>query len=78
MMKVFICSKYVSVVYYYCYTVAVIAFSSPTYDGLESSGVVSATIIISGVVVSSKDIIVTISFTPATASGNINYEISLS
>ena len=80
MMKVFICSKYVSVVYYYCYTVAVITFSSPTYDGLESSGVVSATIIISGVVVSSKDIniIVTISFTPGTASGNINYEISLS
>ena len=69
MMKVLICSKYVSIVYYYCYTVAVITFSSPTYDGLELSGVVSATIIISGVVVSSKDIIVTISFTPGTALG---------
>ena len=69
MMKVFICSKYVSIVYYYCYTVAVITFSSSTYDGLESSGVVSATIIISGVVVSSKDIDIPVSFTPGTALG---------
>ena len=47
-----------------------ITFSSPTYEGLESSGVVSATIIISGVVVSSKDIIVSVSFIPGTALGS--------
>ena len=51
---------------------AVITFSSSTYDGLESSGVVSATIIISGVVVNSKDIDIPVSFTPGTALGSYN------
>ena len=46
-----------------------ITFSSSTFDGSESSGIVSATIIISGGVVSSKDINIPISFTPGTAIG---------
>ena len=49
-----------------------ITFSSSTYDGLESSGVVSATIIISGVVVSSKDIDISVNVTPETALGMYN------
>ena len=54
---------------------AVITFSSPTYDGLESSGVVSATIIISGVVVSSKDIDISVNVTPETTLGTYNCDI---
>ena len=46
-----------------------ITFSSSTFDGLESLGVVSATIIISGEAVSSKDITIPVNFTPGTASG---------
>ena len=46
-----------------------ITFSSSTFDGSESSGIVSATIIISRGVVSSKDINIPVSFTPATAIG---------
>ena len=45
-------------------------FSSSTFDGLESSGIVPVTIIISGGVVSSKDINIPVSFTPGTALGN--------
>ena len=47
-----------------------ITFSSSTFDGSESSGIVSATIIISGGVVSSKDINIPVSFTPRSAFGN--------
>ena len=46
-----------------------ITFSSSTFDGSESSGIISATIIISGGVVSSKDVNIPISFTPETALG---------
>lgn len=46
-----------------------ITFSSSTFDGSESSGIVSATIIMSGGVVSSKDINISVSFTPGTALG---------
>ena len=52
-------------------TVVMITFSSSTFDGLESSGIVSATIIISGGVVSSKDINIPVIFTPGTALGSI-------
>ena len=47
----------------------IVTFSSSTFDGSESSGIVSATIIISGGVVSSKDINIPVSFTPGTAVG---------
>ena len=47
-----------------------ITFSSSTFDGLESLGIVSATIVISGEVVSSKDIDIPVNSTPATALGN--------
>ena len=47
-----------------------IEFSSSTFSGLESSGIVPVTIIISGGVVSSKDINIPVSFTPGTALGN--------
>ena len=46
-----------------------VTFSSSTFDGSESSGIVSATIIISGGIVSSKDINIPVSFTPGTAAG---------
>ena len=46
-----------------------ITFSSSTFDGSESSGIVSAIIIISSGVVSSKDINIPVSFTPVTAIG---------
>ena len=46
-----------------------ITFSSSTFDGSESSGSVSATIIISSGVVSSKDINIQISFTSETTMG---------
>ena len=55
--------------YVVVYTVVMVTFSSSTFDGSESSGIVSATIIISGGVVSSKDINIPISFTPGTAAG---------
>ena len=48
---------------------ATISFSSSTFDGSESSGIVSATIIISGGVVSSKDFNIPVSFIPGTAVG---------
>ena len=48
---------------------ALITFTSSTYSGLESSGVISATITISGGIVSSKDINITVTFTEETASG---------
>ena len=48
---------------------ALITFTSSTFSGLESSGVVSATITISGGIVSSKDIDITVNFTEGTASG---------
>ena len=44
-----------------------ITFSSSTFSGSESSGVISATVIISGGVVSSSDITVPITFTEGTA-----------
>ena len=48
---------------------ALIAFTSSTFSGLESSKVVSASIAISGGIVSSKDINIPITFTEGTASG---------
>ena len=48
---------------------ALIAFTSSTFSGLESSGVISASIAISGGIVSSKDINIPITFTEGTASG---------
>ena len=55
---------------HYLSTVVKTEFSSSTFDGLESSGIVPVTIIISGGVVSSKDINISVSFTPVTAIGN--------
>jgi len=49
--------------------VALITFTSSTFSGLESSGVISATIAISGGIVSSKDINISITFTKGDASG---------
>ena len=46
-----------------------ITFSSSTFSGSESSGVISATVIISGGVVSISDIAVPITFTEGTATG---------
>ena len=48
---------------------ALIAFTSSTFSGLESSGVISATIAISRGIVSSKDINIPITFTEGNASG---------
>ena len=48
---------------------ALITFTSSTFSGLESSGVVSATITISGGIVSSKDIDIPITLTEGNASG---------
>ena len=46
-----------------------ITFESSTFSGTESSRVISATIIISGGIVSSRDISVPITFIPGTAIG---------
>ena len=47
-----------------------ITFTSSTFSGLESSGLISASItIISGGIVSSKDINIPITFTQGNASG---------
>ena len=48
---------------------ALITFTSSTFSGLESSGVISASITISGGIVNSKDINITIFFTQGNASG---------
>ena len=48
---------------------ALITFTSSTFSGLESSGVISATIAISGGIVSSKDINIPIIFKEGNASG---------
>ena len=48
---------------------ALITFTSSTCSGLESSGVISTTIAISGGIVSSKDISVTVTFIEGSASG---------
>ena len=48
---------------------ALITFTSSTFSGLESSGVISASITISGGIVSGKDINIPITFTQGTASG---------
>ena len=48
---------------------AKITFESSTFNGLESSGEILATVIISGGIVSSRDINVPISFTEGTATG---------
>ena len=54
----------------YCYcTVAMITFTSSTFNGSELSGVISATVIKSGGIVSSRDINVSITFTEGTATG---------
>ena len=49
-----------------------IAFESSTFSGSESSGVISATVIISGGIISSRDISVPVTFTPGTATGYLN------
>jgi len=46
-----------------------ISFGASTFSGSESSRVISVTIIISGGIVSSRDISVPITFTPGTATG---------
>ena len=46
-----------------------ITFSSSTFSGTESSGVISVTVIISGGIVSSRNITVFITFTEGTATG---------
>ena len=48
-------------------TVAKITFKSSIFSGLESSGVISAIVTISGGIVSSRDISVPITFTAGTA-----------
>ena len=48
-----------------------ISFESSAFSGTESSGVILATIIISGGIVSSRDIRVPITFTPVTAQGTM-------
>ena len=48
---------------------ALITFTSSIFSGLESSGVISATIAISGGIVSSKDINIPITFIEEIASG---------
>ena len=49
-----------------------ITFGSSTFNGSESSEVIMATVIISGGIVSSRDISVPITFTAVTATGNYN------
>ena len=49
-----------------------IAFRSSQFSGTESSGVISATVIISGGITSRRDISVPVTFTPATATGYLN------
>ena len=51
------------------YTVAMITFGSSTFNGSESSGVIMTTVIISGGIVSSRDISVPITFTESNATG---------
>ena len=46
-----------------------ISFQSSTFNGTESSGVISATVVISGGIISSRDISVPITFTAGTATG---------
>ena len=48
---------------------ALITFTSSTFSGPESSGVISASITISGGIFSSKDINIPIAFTEGNASG---------
>ena len=48
---------------------AVIEFQSTTFSGTETSGVISVTVVISGRIISSRDIRVPVSFTPLTAVG---------
>ena len=50
---------------------ALITFISSTFSGLESSGIISASITISGGIVSSKDINIPITFTQGNASGQL-------
>ena len=47
-----------------------VTFSTSTFDGLELSSGVLVTVVLSGGVVSSTDINVPVSFTPATALGS--------
>ena len=54
--------------YYYC-TVAMITFSSSAFNGSELSGVISVTVMISGGIVSSRDITVPITFIEGSATG---------
>ena len=46
-----------------------ITFSSSTFSGSESSGVIPATVIILGGIISTRDITVPITFTEITATG---------
>ena len=48
---------------------ALITFTSSTFSGLESSGVISASATISGGIVSSQNINIPITFTTGNASG---------
>ena len=47
----------------------IVAFSALTFEGSELSGGVLTTVVLSGGVVSSKDINIPVSFTPGTALG---------
>ena len=54
-----------------------ITFSSSTFSGTESSEVISATVMISGGIVSSRDISVPITFTSVTATGSHYYLVCI-
>ena len=54
-----------------------ITFTSSTFSGLESSGVISASITISGGIVSSKDINISIMLTQGNASGYLSEGMSI-
>ena len=77
-MKVFIVTSVLVYSYYYYHSiVALITFTSSTFNGLESSGVISAGITISGGIVSSKDISIPITFNQGDVSGYIHKKSKL-
>ena len=48
---------------------ALVSFTSSTFSGLESSGIISASVTVSGGIVSSENINIPITFTTGNASG---------
>ena len=55
-----------------------ITFESPTFNGSESSGVVTVTVVLLDGIVSSKDISVPITFTKENATGTMNVLLKFS